>query len=90
MPGSLDYIRSVLGLDLSILSFISQKLAVSLTVLAQQFKVPTEQMKQKILPLVAAKLVDEQKASTDVVYAITADGMKEVERSSKKGLAAYF
>jgi DNA-binding MarR family transcriptional regulator len=90
MPCSLDYLRTVLGLDLYVLDFISQKLAVSLSTLAKQFKVPSEQMKEKVVPLVAANFVNEQRTSNDLVYTITANGVKEVERSLKKGLAAYF
>lgn len=89
MPATLDYLHDVLGLDLFVLNFICEKLAVSLSTLSQQFKVPSEQMREKVVPLVAARFVNEKSTSAGLVYSITADGVKEVERSFKKGLAAY-
>lgn len=88
MAGSLDYLNTVLGIDLPILDFISRSLAVSLSQLSKQFNLPSEQMKDKVVPLVAARFVNER-TSKDPVYTITADGVKEIERSYKRGLAAY-
>lgn len=90
MPATLDYLHKVLGIDLSILDFISQKLAVSLSELSKQFKLPSAQVKDKVVPLVAANYVNERNGSMDPVYTITAAGVKEVERSTKRGLAAFF
>jgi predicted ArsR family transcriptional regulator len=76
--------------ETSALEFIAKNLAVPMHDVSKQFDVPEEEVQEKLQPLVVRSFVKAQNAGGALVYSITANGIKELERSVRTGLAAYF
>jgi DNA-binding IclR family transcriptional regulator len=88
MFGSQSNVQEGLNFELSALEFIAKNLAVPLVDLSSHFHVPASEVQEKLQPLVSRRFVT-QHPGGEMVYSITADGVKEVERSVRTGLAAY-
>ncbi len=71
------------------LEFIAKNLAVPAFELSKHFNLPETQVSERLGTLVSRGLVKEH-AGGALVYSITADGVKELERTVRTGLAAYF
>jgi hypothetical protein len=74
--------------ETSALQFIAKNLAVPVVDVSRKFDVPEEQVQEKLQPLVSRSFVKAQNAGGGMVYSITANGIKELERSVRTGLAA--
>ena len=84
-----DYILFVMGVDLSILKIIAKNLAISLSDLCKESGVKMDEMKDKLMPLLAANYVKEVSALGDPVYSITAEGSQELEELSSRKVKAF-
>jgi hypothetical protein len=75
--------------ETSALQFIAKNLAVPVAEVSKKFDVPEEEVPRKLEPLVSRSFVKAQNPGGSLVYSITANGIKELERSVRTGLAAY-
>jgi hypothetical protein len=88
MSGSQISINEAPSFEISALEFIAKNLAVPVVDPSTHFHVPVVEVQERLRPLVSRKFVAEHPGG-GMVYSITANGIKELERSARTGLAVY-
>ena len=83
--------NTAIDLETVLLSSVSNGLAVTLSALARSVDLPTEVAKAILADLAGRHWVREQPlGQDDLLYTITADGVRRLEEATKRGISSYF
>jgi DNA-binding MarR family transcriptional regulator len=77
---------------IAILSLVEANLAITLSDLAEKMFWPQAQMRETMKEFVERQWVKarEMNKGNEVLYSITGEGVKELEKTTRKGISALF